>query len=76
MMITHFCNLSLLGFINKWISEPLRAIIISSKLFAVNKKKNLFLPPRLQQILITLCAKFQVKVFIFYCFIYERCTLL
>jgi PRMT5 TIM barrel domain len=51
----------IIGFIDKWISEPLRAIIISSKLFSVNKKKNLFLPPRMQQILVVLCAKFQVE---------------
>lgn len=67
-----FCNLYLLGFIDKWISEPLRAIIISSKLFSVNKKKNLFLPPKLQQILVTLCAKFQVRDLVFLCCSYTR----
>ena len=72
MMITTFCILYLSGFVDKWISEPLRAIIISSKLFSVNKKKNLFLPPRLQQILVTLCSKFQVKVLMFSCCSYTR----
>lgn len=60
-MIILITSYHILGFIDKWISEPLRAIILSSKLFSVNKKKNLFLPPRMQQILVILCAKFQVK---------------
>jgi PRMT5 TIM barrel domain len=58
IILTTFRHIT--GFIDKWISEPLRAIIISSKLFSVNKKKKLFLPPRMQQILVVLCAKFQV----------------
>jgi hypothetical protein len=47
-------------FLSKWVSEPLRAVIVSTKLFLINKKKKLFLPSKFHEILLYFSAKFQV----------------
>ena len=50
-------------YLDKWISEPMKAIIIWTRIFSINKtQKKLSLPKKVKEILLALCDKFQVRI--------------